>query len=139
MAVKNFLKSILPYLLLIGLIISCKDDDVVDPMLGTWTLYSQSATDCDNPANNYSYIATCTASECVKITFKSDSTREMQVTEDNLTVTYTGTYTKSGNQITYCQPNGSCNTAAYTIVGNTFTTTYTDTSFGCTNIMVLKK
>lgn len=126
-----------------AILVSCNDDEkkINHPIVGTWTLLSESASDCTDPLNDYEDTYTCTPDECVTVTFKSNGKFVVNYTEDGDTETEQGTYTISENEITLCYPDTppDCETISFVIDGSTLTTTGVDEFDGCTYTVVLVK
>ncbi len=117
------------FIVCVAIFSSCGDDEKPDALFATWALTSESATNCDDPLDNYSETYTCTANECIKATFTSNGTVTLEVTDSGSKVTFSGTFTRNGNQITLCF-FGDCETMNFSISGTTLTFTYED-GFGC--------
>ncbi|MCK6618627.1 MAG: lipocalin family protein [Cyclobacteriaceae bacterium] len=126
-----------------AMLVSCNDDEkkINHPIVGTWTLLSESASDCTDPLNEYEDTYTCTPDECVTVTFKSNGKFVITYLEDGDEETEQGTYTISGTEITLCYPDvpPDCETISFVIDGLTLTTTGVDEFDGCTYTSVLIK
>ena len=136
---------------------SCKKDDTVNvieenktKLVGTWNATELVDMDCNNPADNEtqtfgceteSGVETCTK---VTLTFAADGTYAFlgSVTEEGTVVgTEEGTGTWKiidTTQMTLCL-EGDCTNETYLLTNNSFTTTSTDTEFGCTTTVTATK
>lgn len=137
--------NILPLCILVStaMLVSCSDDEkkINHPIVGTWTLFSESATDCTDSEYDYEDTYTCTPEECLTVTFKSNGKFVIKYTEDGDTETEEGTYTISGTEITMCYPDTppDCETVSFVIDGSILTTTSVDELSGCTYTVVFIK
>jgi hypothetical protein len=137
------LKTTILLILCAVAIVSCNDDEkkISHPIVGTWTLLSESASDCTDPLDEYEDLYDCTPDDCITVTFKSNGKFVIKYIEDGDTDTEQGTYTLSGNEITLCYPDipPDCETMSFVIDGSTLTTTGVDEFVGCTYTVVLGK
>lgn len=136
---KRLGKLSLAVLLLSGCIISCKEDEKVDPLVGTWTVYSEINTTCTNADDNYEMITPCNDSDCTKLTFKSDGTFKVEILEGGVSKTKTGTYQTEGTLLTIFVESDFQDPGNFTILGNTLTVIVEESATGCTKTIVLKK
>lgn len=138
---------------------SCKKDDPIDPIIeenkaklvGTWNVTEIVDMICNDPADNDSQTFGCDTVDGVEIcntgtlTFAADGTLtfSFSTTEDGTIVGETqeggGTWEIiDATQMTLCL-EGDCTNETYTLTDNSFTTTGTDTEFGCTTTVTATK
>lgn len=56
-----------------AVLLSCNGDEKQKhPIVGTWEMTFQSATECDDPLDNFVDTYTCTATDCISVTFQSN-------------------------------------------------------------------
>lgn len=76
-------------------LVSCQDNEDINPLFGTWTLTAITAQNCKDPSQNVTVTFACENSACNKYTFGADGTLKLeQFTNTGTTVTE-GTYTIS--------------------------------------------
>lgn len=110
---------------------ACKDDDPVNPLIGTWIFTSETTTGCSDPDFNGSETCSTNCDEIVitattitddtgSINYKLDGNK-IVISESlgGITITITNTYSVSGNQLTITDEN--------------------DSVFGCKTVTVLTK
>jgi hypothetical protein len=120
------INSILVVLLLTVFIFSCKDDEeMVSPLVGTWTLTTEVYSNCIDSDWNGTDTYNCAADidQCVKVTFTTDNKFTITFGDGSLTVN--GTYSVSGTQLTLTS-FGDSDLVTFNINGNTLTLTYND-------------
>ncbi len=112
------------------LIASCDGDDAIDPLVGIWVFNSETATNCDDPQDNYTDAYPCDANECTVLEFESDGTLTAILTYAGVTETISGTYTRIGRILTFCL-DGDCDAMYYTITGSVLKLSTEDDFDGC--------
>ena len=135
---------------------SCKKDDTVieenkAKLVGTWNATEIVDMDCNDPADNETQTFGCETEDgvevCTTVTliFAADGTYTYSgsTTEDGTIVGETeegeGTWEIiDATQMTLCL-EGDCTNETYTLTDNSFTTTGTDTEFGCTTTITATK
>ena len=140
---------------------SCKQDDSVTgnnvieenkaKLVGTWNATEIVDTGCTDPADNETQTFGCETVNGVEtcstgtFTFAADGTLtfSFSTTEDGTIVGETqeggGTWEIiDATQMTLCL-EGDCTNQTYTLTDNSFTTTGTDTEFGCTTTITATK
>lgn len=76
-------------------LVSCQDNENINPLFGTWTLKAITTQNCKDPSQNVTVTFACENSACNKYTFSADGTLKLeQFTNTGTTVTE-GTYTIS--------------------------------------------
>lgn len=130
---------LLACLLLSGLIISCKEDEQTDQLIGTWTLLSETKINCTNEAENHYNAVECTNQFCRKITFKNDDTFKVEETDEGVKQTIPGTYQKDGDQITLCFDGNCDEPVTYTINNGSLTISGQEVDTGCIKTVVFTK
>jgi len=76
-------------------LVSCQDNENMNPLLGTWALKAVTTQNCKDPSQNVTVNFNCENSACNKYTFSNDGTLKLeQFTNKGTTVTE-GTYTIS--------------------------------------------
>ena len=92
------------FFLVLTILLSCsKDDEVIENLsnqiIGSWSLTSQTKSECANPSEEGSENFSCTATWCFKRTFTSDGKYLLEDKSSGTTNTVSGTYTVTGNQL----------------------------------------
>lgn len=122
---KNRIYTLLLLVSIIGVLSSCKKDEV-DPtiaLIGTWQYYSEGIINCDNPNINRPFIPfNCTGDSCTYLIFK-----------DNCKIETAGKYPSEGGwkiidgkiswcdlECTYCETDPE-KIIEYSITGNVLT------------------
>lgn len=126
-------KNIIAISMTILVVLSCKEEETPNPLLGTWVGARVTQSDCDDPIDNWSQNVPCDNTDCVKITFLSHGVLSYEQTLSGTKEVFDGTYTISGKNVTICA-DGSCKTHRYTITANTLSLSNNDNSSGCTRI-----
>ena len=139
---------------------SCKKNDTVTPnnvieenkakLIGTWNVTKIVDTGCTDSDDNETQTFGCETEDGVEtcttatLTFAADGTYTFlgSVTENGIVLgTEEGTGTWEiidATQMTLCL-EGDCTNETYMLTDNSFTTTGTDTEFGCTSTMTATK
>lgn len=124
-------KSIFLMALIIIFFEGCnKDDPAPVSLIGTWILISEVASDCIDPADNFT--DSCSGAYCEEWIFS----------ETSISVgIYSSSYTKSGNKLLVTVSPGVINEGIYSISGSTLTLTYQDSPAdgGCKNVSTFTK
>ena len=129
---KTLARTILPFVTLIAIFSACKkDEDPVNPIVGTWKVSGVSFTGCDDPADNASEDVPCTASDCQKWILKADGSITIEITDTGDLTTETATYTVADGKITICDGTDCETPLTYTIVGSTLTINFGEFLAGC--------
>jgi hypothetical protein len=156
----NFKNLMLLFTLGLAIFSSCKKDDPVTvnnvveenktKLVGTWNVNEIVDKDCNDPADNETQKFGCDTVDGVEfctlaaLTFAADGiyTFSGSVTENGTVV---GTEEGEGTweiidatQMTLCL-EGNCTNETYMLTDNSFTTTSTDTEFGCTSTITATK
>lgn len=104
------------------LLFSCgdDDDDVEDPIVGSWKSTTFSLTDCDDGAPDLLDFA---CGGCIESQYNSDGTFTSRILIPAvLDLTTEGTYSTNGNTLTSCNVSTSiCEDDSFTIVGDVLT------------------
>jgi hypothetical protein len=80
-------------------LISCEENENINPLLGTWTLKAITTQNCKDQSQNLTSTFGCENSSCNKYTFSADGTvRLEQLTKAGTTV-IEGTYTISNKTV----------------------------------------
>jgi hypothetical protein len=98
--------SLIVSVFLAMIFMTCSKDEDAKPtvdIVGSWLLFSETDSNCSIPADNYSYTDTdgCDDGECDIYTFKKDGTYSFVYKSSSSTTKDEGTYTVSGNEITF--------------------------------------
>jgi len=111
--------TIILILLLAILTFSCKDEETVNPLVGTWTIVSAKFTECTNVAQNSTVTYFCDAQYCTKYTYTADGKLIVDQLNNGVSNLREGTYTIAGNSITTKTTfNGTPVTSTYTFTVN---------------------
>ncbi len=80
--------------------VSCsKDDEPINPLLGTWILKATTAQNCKDPGQNVTITYDCDDSACSKYTFNADGTLKLEQFTGVYFTTSEGTYTISNSTV----------------------------------------
>ncbi|MGI9542351.1 MAG: lipocalin family protein [Cyclobacteriaceae bacterium] len=108
---------------------SCDNDDNPDinnVLIGTWQSVDLVISGCTDPANNDSFTFNCPSSLCATVEFTADGNYTLTTINFIGTDVINGTYTFSGNELTFCQDGdqSKCRTTVLTFSGNTLSGTF---------------
>lgn len=108
--------------------INCGDDNPAasaeESLAGTWVLTKMTVTSSGG-------TLTFTSDQIsITVTIKSDHTYQATIIEQGITTPETGTWSISGNTVTFTDSDGETTAATFTIEGNKLTITFTETENG---------
>lgn len=84
------------------LLISCQDNESINPLFGTWTLKGMSTLNCKDTSQDASVTFACENSDCNKYIFSEDGFLSIEQVTNTGTIVTEGTYTISnGHLITH--------------------------------------
>jgi hypothetical protein len=107
-------------LLISTFIFSCKDDETISPIVGTWIIVSAKFTECADGSNS-AITYWCEPENCSKQTYTADGKLIFEDLVKGVTTLLEGTYTISGNTInvnTNFQGNPMTSTYTFTVTEN---------------------
>ena len=101
LAVKHNTFSKAPWLTVFALIflVSCQDNENINPLLGTWTLKAITTQNCKDQSQNVTATFACENSACNKYTFSADGTLKLEQIKDTGNTVTEGTYTISNGTV----------------------------------------
>jgi hypothetical protein len=76
-------------------LVSCQDDENINPLLGTWTLKAITTQNCKDQRQNVTVNFACVNSACHRYTFSADGTLTLEHSTNTGTTVTQGTYTIS--------------------------------------------
>ena len=80
-------------------LVSCQENENINPLLGTWTLKAITTQNCKDQSQNLTVTFACEGSTCNTYTFSTDGTLKLeQSTKAGTTITE-GTYTISNGTV----------------------------------------
>lgn len=132
----SFFKSSILILLALPLIYlsSCKSDEAATDIIGTWVATTILQSNCTDDADNGTTSPTCTADDCVKITFAAGNEYEILTTTGGTSRRDTGTFSIDGSTIDLCEEEEgqtSCDRFSLSVSSTSLVLTMTDNSTGC--------
>ena len=80
-------------------LVSCQDEENINPLLGTWTLSAITTQNCKDQSQNMTVNFACVNSVCNKYTFSADGTLKLEHTTNTITTVTEGTYTLSNETL----------------------------------------
>ena len=81
-------------------LVSCQDDESINPLFGTWTLKATPAINCLDPSQDFSATFSCENSACKKYIFGADGFLKIEQFTSVGVVASEGTYTESNGTLT---------------------------------------
>ena len=78
---------------------SCRDEENISPLLGTWTLKAVTVQNCKDPSQNVTVTFPCENSACNKYTFTADGILKLEQFSNTGTTVTEGTHTVSNATI----------------------------------------
>lgn len=128
MSKSRFLTVIVLTVFIALFFINCGDDNPAasaeESLVGTWVLTKMTATSSEG-------TLTFTPEQIsVTVTIKSDHTYQATIIQQGITTTETGTWSISGNTVTFTDSDGESTAVTFTIEGNELTITFTETDNG---------
>jgi hypothetical protein len=76
-------------------LVSCQDNENINPLLGTWTLKAITTQNCKDQSQNLTVTFACEGSTCHTYTFSADGTFKLEYSTHAGTTVTEGTYTIS--------------------------------------------
>jgi hypothetical protein len=80
-------------------LVSCQDNEDINPLMGTWTLKAITTQNCKDQRQNLTVTFACEDSTCNKYTFSADGTLKLQRSTNAGTTVTEGTYTISNGTV----------------------------------------
>lgn len=95
----SLLKATRLSVLALILLVSCQDNENINPLLGTWTLKAITTQNCKDPSQNMTFNFACVNSVCNRYIFNADGTLKIEQSSNKGTTVTEGTYTISNETV----------------------------------------
>jgi hypothetical protein len=80
-------------------LVSCQEDENINPLLGTWTLKAITTQNCKDQSQNVTVNFACVDSACNRYTFSADGTLRLEQITNKGTAITEGTYAISNGTV----------------------------------------